>query len=46
MLLTPTLTVYKDIDHYHEWYFLLGFSHTIEFNKMVGLKLAGSGAIS
>ncbi len=44
VLLTPTLTVYKDIDHYHEWYFLLGISHTIEFNKMVGLKLAASGS--
>jgi hypothetical protein len=42
VLLSPTFTIYKDIDHYHEWYFLLGISHTIEFNKMVGLKLAGS----
>ena len=42
VFLSPTFTVYKDIDHYHEWYFLLGISHTIEFNKMVGLKLAGS----
>jgi len=44
VLLTPTLTIYKDIDHYHEWYFLLGVSHTIEFNKMVSLKLAASGS--
>jgi hypothetical protein len=44
VFLTPTFTVYKDIDHYHEWYFLFGISHTIEFNKMVGLKLAASGS--
>jgi hypothetical protein len=44
VFLTPTFTVYKDIDHYHQWYFLLGISHTIEFNKMVGLKLAASGS--
>jgi hypothetical protein len=44
VLLSPTLTVYKEIDHYHQWYFLLGISHTIEFNKMVGLKLSASGS--
>ena len=43
-LLTPTLTVYKEIDHYQQWYFLLGVSHTIEFNKTVSLKLAASGS--
>jgi len=41
-LLSPTLTVYKEIDHYHQWYFLLGVSHTFELTKMIGLKLAGS----
>jgi hypothetical protein len=41
-LLTPTLTVYDEIDHYHNWYFLLGVSHTIEFNKVISLKLAAS----
>jgi hypothetical protein len=44
VFLTPTFTVYKDIDHYHEWYFLLGISHTMEFSKMVSLKLAASGS--
>jgi len=42
VLLTPTLTVYKEIDHYHQWYFLFGVSHTFELTKMIGLKLAGS----
>lgn len=42
VLLTPTLTIYKEIDHYHQMYFLFGVSHTFEFTKMIGLKLAGS----
>jgi hypothetical protein len=41
-LLSPTLTVYKEIDHYRNWYFLLGISHVVELNKMVALKLAAS----
>jgi len=41
-LLSPTLTIYKEIDHYRNWYFLLGISHAIEFNKMMSLKLAAS----
>jgi hypothetical protein len=41
-LLSPTLTVYKEIDHYRSWYFLLGISHVIELNKMISLKLAAS----
>lgn len=40
--LTPTLTVYKEIDHYHQWYILFGVSHTFELTKTIGLKLAGS----
>jgi hypothetical protein len=43
-ILQPTLTVYKEIDHYHQWYFLLGVSHTIEFNKIISLKLAASAS--
>jgi len=43
-ILSPTLTVYKEIAHYHQWYFLLGASHTIEFNKMISLKLAASAS--
>jgi hypothetical protein len=42
VLLSPTFTVYKDIDHYHQWYFLFGVSHSFELTKMIGLKLAGS----
>ena len=43
-LLTPTITVYKEIDHYHQWYILLGVSHAFELNKTVSLKLAASGS--
>jgi hypothetical protein len=43
-LLAPTLTVYKEIDHYHQWYFLLGVSHVFEFNKTVSLKLGASAS--
>lgn len=43
-LLTPTLTVYKEVDHYHQWYFLLGASHTFALSKMISLKLAASGS--
>ena len=41
-LLSPTLTVYKEIDHYRNWYFLLGISHVLELSKMMSLKLAAS----
>jgi hypothetical protein len=40
-LLTPTLTVYKEIDHYHQWYATLGISHMFALHERVGLKLAG-----
>jgi hypothetical protein len=43
-ILSPTLTAYKEIDHYHQWYFLLGASHTIEFNKVFSLKLSASAS--
>ncbi len=43
-LLSPTLTVYKEIDHYRNWYFLLGISHIFELNKMISLKLAASAS--
>jgi hypothetical protein len=43
-ILSPTLTVYKEIDHYRSWYFLFGVSHAFEFNKMVSLKLAASAS--
>lgn len=41
-LLSPTLTLYKEIDHYHQWYALLSVSHTFALHEKVGLKLAGS----
>jgi hypothetical protein len=41
-LLSPALTVYKEIDHYRNWYFQLGISHVVEFNKMISLKLAAT----
>ena len=42
--LSPTLTVYKEVDRYKQWYILLGISHAIEINKMVSLKLAASAS--
>lgn len=41
-ILTPTLTIYKEIDHYHQWYALLSVSHTFALHEKIGLKLAGS----
>ena len=43
-LLSPTLTVYKEIDHYRNWYYLLGISHVFELNKAVSLKLSATGS--
>jgi hypothetical protein len=43
-LLSPTLTAYKEIDHYHQWYFLLGISHTFALHERVGLKLAATAS--
>jgi hypothetical protein len=43
-ILAPTLTVYKEIDHYHQWYTTLGFSHVFQFTEMVGLKLAATAS--
>ena len=43
-LLAPTLTVYKEIDHYRNWYFLLGISHVFELHKTVSLKLAATAS--
>jgi hypothetical protein len=41
-LLSPSLTVYKDIDNGHSWYFLLGISHAFEITEKVSLELSGS----
>ena len=43
-LLTPTLTVYKEISHYKQWYFLLGVSHAFTLSEKVALKLAASAS--
>ena len=43
-LLSPTLTAYKEIDHYHQWYFLLGVSHTFALHEKVGLKIAATAS--
>jgi len=43
-ILAPTLTVYKEIDHYHQWYATLGVSHTFALHEKVGLKLAATAS--
>lgn len=43
-ILSPTLTVYKEIDHYHQWYAMLGVSHTFTLHEKVGLKLAATAS--
>ena len=43
-LLSPTLTVYKEIDRYKQWYFLLGISHAFELSSVVSLKLGASAS--
>ena len=43
-LLSPTLTAYKEIDHYHQYSSLLRVSHTLELNKTISLKLSGSAS--
>ena len=45
-ILTPTLTIYKEIDHYHQWYALLSVSHTFALHEKIGLKLAEIGRAS
>jgi hypothetical protein len=41
-LLSPTLTVYREIAHLPSWYISLGISHSIELGKKITLDLAGS----
>jgi hypothetical protein len=41
-LLSPTLTVYREIAHLPSWYISLGISHPIELMKKITLDLAGS----
>jgi hypothetical protein len=43
-VLSPTLTVYKELDHYRNWYFLFGVSQIIELNKVFSLKLEATAS--
>jgi hypothetical protein len=43
-LLAPTLTVYKEIDHYQQWYALLGVSHTFALHEKIGLTVAATAS--
>ena len=44
VLLAPTLTVYRDVDEYHGWYFNLGISHSFDLPHEITLDVAGSMA--
>lgn len=41
-LLSPSLTIYKDVSTYPHWYFLLGVSHAFELTDNIALELSGS----
>ncbi|MBW1678379.1 MAG: hypothetical protein JRJ79_17750 [Deltaproteobacteria bacterium] len=43
-LLSPALTVYRDVHKYQHWYFLLGISHSFEISKAVSLELSASAS--
>jgi len=43
-ILAPTLTVYKEIDHYRQWYATFGVSHTFALHEKIGLKLAATAS--
>jgi hypothetical protein len=42
VLLSPTLTVYREFAHYTSWYILLGISHSFELMDWMALDLSGS----
>lgn len=42
VFLAPTLTVYRDVDELHGWYFDLGISHSFDLPHEITLDLAGS----
>lgn len=44
VLLAPTLTIYRDVDEFHGWYFNLGISHSFDLPHEITLDLAGSVA--
>ena len=41
-LLSPSLTVYREVSHYQGWYISLGVSHSFELPKEITLDLGGS----
>lgn len=43
-ILSPTLTVYKELDHYRNWYFLFGVSHIVEMNRVFSLKVEATAS--
>lgn len=43
-LLSPSLTVYKEIDSYMHWYFLFGISHSFKITEAVSLDLSASAS--
>jgi hypothetical protein len=43
-LLSPAMTVYKEIGSYQNWYFLLGVSHLFELNQRFSLKLEATAS--
>jgi hypothetical protein len=43
-ILSPTLTVYKEIDYYKQWYITLGVSHIFALHEKAGLKLAAQAS--
>ena len=43
-ILSPTLTVYKEIDHYRQWYTTFGVSHIFALNEKIGLKLTAQAS--
>lgn len=40
----PTLTIYKEIDHYRQWYATFGISHTFALHEKIGLKLTATAS--
>ncbi|MCX7981438.1 MAG: hypothetical protein N2572_00820 [Syntrophales bacterium] len=41
-VLNPTLTVYKEVSHYKNWYLWAGLSHEFALNKFLSLRISGS----
>jgi hypothetical protein len=43
-ILSPTFTIYREIDHYHQWYLLLNVSHTFQLSKIISFKLSAQAS--